>query len=277
MRPTRACPSEQACRAAADCDPRRRSPDVKSKRRDSSARLPPSAFVLRRVSSDVWCRATDVASTERLDARGAAAYERREISGVASPEATDRHACSDGDAPLTRSYEGHACQAPPRCKPLETHLHRGRPERALQTPKGPRRAAEPCCLSWRDARMSSSLAASGARSRLAPTLLLSVSVPIAPTPETPSRSPGREPLLLNIGSRGEPAGANGGSHQLVRHADASRRRPLTRSRVSGRRPQAPSRSPHNATTRSAVSARARQSQSGAPAGHRDQTAADTTD
>ena len=36
---------------------------------------------------------------------GSEAHERREISGVASPEATDRHVCSDGDVLLTRQTD----------------------------------------------------------------------------------------------------------------------------------------------------------------------------
>ena len=68
------------------CGARRHgSPEIE--RSDSSARLPPSAFELCRVSSDVWCRVQDAASNQLLDARGAAGQERREISGVRSREA----------------------------------------------------------------------------------------------------------------------------------------------------------------------------------------------
>jgi hypothetical protein len=48
------------------------------------------------ISSDVWCRVTDVASSQLIDARGAAGGSGARFPGVRSPEVAARYAGADG-------------------------------------------------------------------------------------------------------------------------------------------------------------------------------------
>jgi len=93
--------AEPACRGATDCDARRHEDP-----RNRCAAIHPRVFRPRvrvaGINSDVWCRVTDVAASRPIDARGAGASERREISGVRSPEVATRYAGSHG-RPTTRT------------------------------------------------------------------------------------------------------------------------------------------------------------------------------
>jgi hypothetical protein len=71
----------------------------KSIRSDSSARVPGSAFELRRISSDVLSRLVPVASSQRLHARAAAEYERRIDFPAAASAGATRHRASAASRP----------------------------------------------------------------------------------------------------------------------------------------------------------------------------------
>ena len=73
----------------------------KAARRDSSARVPPSAFELLRISDVVLCRAMDAASNHPLHARAPAEYEQGRFSG---------RRLRDGDAMVARLAVLNSCR-----------------------------------------------------------------------------------------------------------------------------------------------------------------------